>query len=478
MSKVSQQDAKKSIPKGKIIGAVLGLVIGVVVATLAPPGELTKASMQGLGILICAILFLIFKVLPDYLTVLMMCCAWAISKIVPANVAFSAFSGTTWWLLISAFGIGYSIQKTGLIYRIVYGVLNLFPKSFRGQVAGLLGSGVIIGPMLPSIVVKAAIFSPLTRGFSDAMGNKPKSKGAAAIFAVTWLGFCVLAPAIMSSNSQNFMAYAFLPDDLKAKFTFGYWMLAMLPWLVTMCVCTYIYAITVFKPEEEVVLPEGYCREQLDKLGPMNRGEKVCIAVLLVAFILWVTERAHGINSGMVAFASLLALILFNVLDANDFKTKIPWDTLFFMGGVISIGSVISNLGINNYVAELITPVLSGFTSNVYMFYLALFLIACAIRFVVVSAAAFITVFSALLVPFSVSVGLNPWPVLIVLLSANSISILSYQNAMWLTALTGFREDGLQPKHTLNIAIAYLIIVLIAIFASVPFWKFLGIVYM
>jgi len=61
--------------KIKIFGLILGLVFGVLLANLPPPLGLTIKAMWGMGIIICAVTWLIFDVIPDYIVTIAMCSA-------------------------------------------------------------------------------------------------------------------------------------------------------------------------------------------------------------------------------------------------------------------------------------------------------------------------------------------------------------------------------------------------------------------
>lgn len=73
--------------------------------------------------------------------------------------------------------------------------MKLFPASFKGQTAGLVVAGNLIGPLIPSVTAKCAIAAPFALGVSNQMGYEKDSKGAAGLFGAMFIGFGVTRPA-------------------------------------------------------------------------------------------------------------------------------------------------------------------------------------------------------------------------------------------------------------------------------------------
>ena len=144
----------------RIVGAILGFAVGAAVPLLCPIDGLTFQATCGLGILLGAIIWWICKVLPEYATALLMAVLFMVVADVPTASVFSAFTTSTWWLLLAAFGLGLGMRASGLLKRMALAILKVFPHTYRAQVMGLLAAGTLIGPFVPSMSVNTlAAFS-------------------------------------------------------------------------------------------------------------------------------------------------------------------------------------------------------------------------------------------------------------------------------------------------------------------------------
>ena len=161
----------------KIAGAIFGLIIGVVIANLPTPEGLSIKGLSALAVFVCAVIWWMVEVLPDYMTGILMCCAWVVFGLVPFNVGFAAFAGSTVWLLIGALGLAVGVAKSGLLKRIAYFLMSKFPLTFRGQTLALMFTGTVLSPLIPSAGAKIAVVAPFASTISDSMALKREPGG-------------------------------------------------------------------------------------------------------------------------------------------------------------------------------------------------------------------------------------------------------------------------------------------------------------
>ena len=83
-------------------------------------------------------------------------CLLPILKITTFAGAFSAWSGSTLWLVIMVFALSVGIANSGLLTRIALKMLSLFPATYKGAVTALMATSVVLGPLVPSLSAKTA----------------------------------------------------------------------------------------------------------------------------------------------------------------------------------------------------------------------------------------------------------------------------------------------------------------------------------
>lgn len=459
-----------------LLKAASGIIAGFIIAFQQPPDGLTVQGMQALGIVIGAIIWWVFTVVPEYITAMLMGTLFVLFKLLDFPQAFATFASSTMWLLMAALGLGAAVAKSGLLRRVALLIMSRFPLNFKGQVLGLLGVGLITAPFIPSNNAKVAMLAPLTRAISDAMGYKRKSQAAAGLFGAMFTGVTNMAPVFISASVLGFLVQGFLPPEVRAQFTFAYWVLCALPWAVVMSILNYVAIIWFYKPTREESLGSDYIKKRLQELEPMQGAERFTAAVILITFGLWATEALHGVSPAVVAMLSLCIIVGCGILAREDFRSEIPWDSLIFIGVTVNLSVVFATLEINSWVVSIFTPFIAHCADNIYLFIIVLAIVSYVVRVILVSQMAYMSVFLVFLVPLAVNVGINPWVVGFTIYATSNSWLFFFQNPPYITAFYAANGDLVEHSQTIKLCLAYMVIAVLGLCASVPLWRVLGLV--
>ncbi|MDR3566102.1 MAG: SLC13 family permease [Negativicutes bacterium] len=458
----------------KVIGGILGIVIALAIAFQTPPQGLSAAGLKAVAILCWAVTYWVFDVFPDYIVGMTMSILFVVCKVVPMNVAFATFSTDTWWILVSAIGLGAAATKTGLLTRISLVVLKIFPATFKGQVLALIGCGTLFGTLIPSTTAKMAIMAPLGLSISEALGFQKKSPGATGLFAAVGTGFNLSSPIFQSSSFLAYVLIAMLPQAMQAQFTWTYWFLCAATWGVVMLTGCILAIFYLYKPEEDVKLPPDFIENKIKELGAFTRDQKITLAVSVGALLLWMTQPIHNVQASIVALSGLCILLACNIYDRADFRKLILWDAIIFLGTVISLGAVFSNLKIDLWIGSLVGPVLAPFASNIYLYVIMLSVLVYLLRFVIVSISASVSVLALVFTPIAVAQGIHPFVAAFTVYCASNIWNVFYQALVWLMAYYATGGDMVEFSEIRKFSIAYMFISILGLVVSIPVWRFMG----
>ncbi len=457
----------------KVIGGPLGIALAVLIAQATPPEPMNLNSMIFLGTFACAVIWWLVELIPDYATSLLMCISWVILKVVPFTTAFSAFGGETFWLLVGALGIGVGVAESGLLDRVALLIMSRFPANFRGMTTAIYVAGNVINPLIPSVTAKVSIVAPFCKAIGDKLGFKNESEGMGGLFAAMFMSAGVLYPMFLSASLFNYVLVGLMPKDVAHKLTWMSWFSAMWVWGLVVIILGYIAVQALYKPKATQAMDPGFIQGELSKLGPLSGKEKIVGCILAGALCMWITERLHGFTAAQVAVLALILMLAFNIFDRAVFRSKISWDSICFIGGILNLAALIPILKVDKWVGAFIGPYIQPLMANIYVFIIALCGILFLLRFVLVSQAASLTMFIVLFTPLAPVMNMSPLiPAFIVLTAVNLWNVV-YQNTTYLAA---FYASGGMVKHsqTVKISLAYAAINIIALMASIPLWKWLG----
>ena len=437
--------------KKQIIGGIIGIAACLGLSVMAPPANLVVAegldpqkSMIGMGLLVCALIWMIFRVLPEYIILLMFCCLCAATKSLTFAQAFSPFSGTNYWLLVGALVLGAAVAHSGLLKRLTLLVMKAFPGTYLGQFLGIALSGVVISPLIPSGTARLAVAGPVTKEIGHEMGLENQTKPMAGLFAALYTGFNCTSHVFLSASFMCYSMLKFLPEGY-SDVTWTDWFIWALPWSIVALGLTTIATYFYYKPTEKINLNKNFIANKIVELGTWNKGEKITMAVLAICLVLWMTERQHGISSAIVA-----------------------------MLGVCEIGSALTTWGITKWIGGVLGPVLNPFLSNPVLFVLIFVLLVYLTRFIVISWLGVMTVYSVLLAPLAVQAGMHPFiPCFIAYVSVN-VFFFDFQNLPYVSAIGIVGDMVDHNKNCVPYAIIWAAANLVACLISVPYWKMIG----
>jgi DASS family divalent anion:Na+ symporter len=268
-----------------------------------------------------------------------------------------------------------------------------------------------------------------------------------------------------------------MPEELQAGFSWMKWFAGTWLWLIIMIALCFIAIMALYRPAGEKgkkAEGQGLAKQQLEALGPMTKHEKISAVLLVVGLLGWMTTKITGIDATLVALIVLLLLFITGVLEAGDFKNRIAWSSVVFIGCIYSLASLISKMGWSSYLAKVLAPVLSPIVSNIWILIPVLCIVVYIMRIVVISQTAAITIVYAIFGGICMEYGIHPWPILFTGYVATLVWHYAANNVTYATALAATNDEMVSFGDTFQMNVVYMIVNLIACTASIPVWMLLG----
>ena len=174
-------------------------------------------------------------------------------------------------------------------------------------------------------------------------------------------------------------------------------------------------------------------------------------------------------------FACLGAMTLTGtgVLTRDHFRLSIDWPLLIFLGVILSMPAMIHHIGVDAQLAEALPAVVDWARGSPMWTLTLLFVIVTAVR-VVLSEWVAIPLMTATLTPIAPAVGLHPWVIAFVVLSAANLWSVPYQFASYLAFWS--TSDGYLFAHdqVRAFSVVYVLLSLGGLLVSIPVWRLLG----
>jgi di/tricarboxylate transporter len=435
---------------------------------LDPPATIFSAIFSA------TLLMWTFNLVDDYIPGLFALLTTATLGLVPVPVVLSGFGSDGFFMAMSILGLGSVIEASGLTYRFLLTLLLRLPTGQFWQELSLLLTGYLITPVLPSVNGRVVLITPLLNDMIEILHFRPKGKAATRLANSAFVGASLVSAVFLSSKSVNFAILGLLSEQHQQQFQWLSWLRAA---SVTGAVMTVLYLVTsalMFRNHEPVVLPKEQVGAQLRLLGPIKNREWAAIAGIAIFMVGVVTSSIHHVSPPWLGLAILYGLLLFGFLRKHEFNASVDWPFLVYLGGLLGIINAFNYVGLDKWLGHYLAAFGTYMRVDFRLFILLMAGVLFALRLFIPDRATMVLA-ATVFMPLADANGVSPWVVGFVILVLGEVWILPYQCSHYgqFRDLSGGAADEVAM---LRFNIIVNLIKLVALLASIPYWKALGLV--
>ncbi|MBI3983190.1 MAG: DASS family sodium-coupled anion symporter [Gemmatimonadetes bacterium] len=344
----------------------LVLGVGLAIAVAPRPSGITADSWHLFAVFVATVLGLTVQPLPGGAMVLLGVGATAILGIQPVAQALAGYGDPIVWLVLAAFFMSRGMIKTGLGRRIAFWFIRALGKRSLGLGYSLALTEFVLASFIPSNAARSGgIVFPIAKSLATAYDSEPgPTAGRLGAFLMILLyQCCVVNCAIfLTGQASNALIASFAMQTASIELSYSRWFAgAIVPGLLGLAVAgLLVYRLS---PPEITHTPRAaeIAREELERMGPMSRSEKLMMLVFSLVAALWMTTALHEIHYAAVALLGICVLLLSGVIDWEDVKSERGgWDVFIWYGGLVQLAGALAGTGITDRFAQ----ATAGFTQG------------------------------------------------------------------------------------------------------------------
>ncbi len=469
---------KKSSPAigwGDIFGWLFTIIIPLAIYYILDGNSVSSESRIFLSLLGCSISMWMFRLFPEFIPGLFLLMSTLMFGVAPTGVVLSGLSSETFLLIMSVFVISLLITTSGLTHRFVFYFTNMFSKSMLGLNIVIFMIGTILTPMVPSIVSRCVLVTPLVAKMVHNLNIKNKSYLSVQFAASAFFGCSIFANVILSSSLMNFVILGLLPVQEQDQFQWFGWLKAAGVYGIAVAIGYFSFMFITMLMSKKKEVRQSIFKEQLQALGGWRREEITGIIGITVLTIGLLTNSIHKIHPSVVTMFVMFCIFGFGFISKNQFQKEVDWPFLIFMASAVSITATIKYLGLDLWLSQYLKILTS--TNNGPTMFLTYICVLTLITRIFLPIAPAIVLLSTTFIPLAANESVNPWLVTFIILVAADMWFIPYQNSFYLI----FEEAGLlnnqlfyDRKKFILINFFVGLIKLGAFYISIPYWKTLG----
>ena len=464
--------------KASYLGSGLLVLIAVIIMAAKPfSASLNDTAQFMLGGILVALSIWIFKPFNlSYSAGGIFLAFFALALGLKPAVVFSGFTQSAIWTLVPALFFGFTLQKTGLGKRIALAIIKLFKPSYISLVFAWVLIGVILSLLTPSSTVRVAIMLPIAVQCCELCKLEKGSKGNSLILLTAfgmailpgsgWMSGVLWGPIISGMINS-------VPET-QGLVTFGNWFSVLFVPVMITTVLLIAGSLLLLKPKDKLS-KDAINDIKSQPKQKMDRNEIMAGLILVIVFIMFLTNGIHGIPDAAVCLAAVFLFFLSGILEAKDFNSGVNWDLIVFIAIALSFSAIFTETGISEWLAGIVVPSLAPIAGNPFLFMFCVMAFVFLWRFFDV--ALFIPTI-AILVPILPSIQeayrISPLVWLFVFVMAGNSFVMAYQN-MWAMMSRSIAGDrAFTNKHIGIYGIIYFAACFIALIVAIPLWTGAG----
>ena len=424
----------------KLIGLWMGPLL-FAVSVVSPPLEgVTEVGMRTLGIFLWTATWWFTEAIPIPATSLFALAMLVLCGVLPVEAAFSTWSNWIVIFLLGAFIIGHAVTVHGLARRIAYRMAgSSLVAGNPWRLLTVFGVGAAVMSPVLSNVITTVVFLSIALGLVKSLDLQRGTRYPEVLFlSIAW-GSTMGGIATPIGAPTNLIAIG-VANSLGYRIGFLQWMMICVPMTLVGLIAMFFVMRYVLKPEKpDRWLSASFMQEELKKLGPWNRGEKLSAVVFVTAMFLWLLPdvlplvlpggRQHPWSAWVTTHLdwSVTALIMATSLFVLpvDWKNRkfvmtwdeavkgVEWGTLALIAGALALGNALAHrtLGLGGFLEQAITSFSSSAGSQlVFVFGVVTFTV---VMTSFVSNIAAVSMVGALVQGMGASTGINPIALLV-----------------------------------------------------------------
>jgi DASS family divalent anion:Na+ symporter len=343
---------------------VLGAGLGI--AAVPEPAGITPDSWHLFAVFVATVMGLTVQPLPGGAMVLLGVAATALLGVLPLERALDGYGDPIVWLVLAAFFMSRGMLKTGLGRRIAFLFIRAMGKRSLGLGYALAATEFVLASFIPSNAARSGgIIFPIARSLAEAYDSRPgPTAERLGAFLMVFLYQCmvVTCAVFLTGQASNALIASFAAQTANVQLTYSTWLIgAIVPGVAGLLAVGFL--IYYLWPPEIKHTPRAaeIAREELVRMGPMVRDEKLMLAVFGLVAVLWMTTALHHIHYAAVALLGIAVLLLSGVLTWEDVcSERAAWDVFIWYGGLVLLAGALSETGITRRFAEASAGVTTG----------------------------------------------------------------------------------------------------------------------
>ena len=343
----------------------LVVAVGVAIWLVPRPAAVDPRAWQLLAVFVATIVGLVTKPVPMGAVTFLALAVALLTRTLTLAETLSGFANSTAWLILTAFFIAAGFVRTGLGERIAYVLVMWFGRSTLGLGYSLVGSDLVLAPMIPSNTARAGgVVYPILQSLTKATlsSHSESDRRARTFLTLAAYNGTVITSAMFLTSMVGNPLIAQLAAAQGVTISWGLWALASsVPGVISLAVVpAVIYWMCARGSALSADAPKA-ARAALACMGPMKRSERTMAVIAVILLGAWIMSSTIQLDPTASALIAVAALIVTGVIGWDDVaQHKEAWNSFIWFATLVMMAGFLGQLGLIKWFTGEVGTTLGG----------------------------------------------------------------------------------------------------------------------
>lgn len=457
------------------VAAAVAAFLGVLL--LPAQAGLSAEGQRVLAIVAAAVVLWATEVVPVAVSSLLVVVLLMVTGVVGTPTeALVGFSSPVLYFLLGSLAMGAAVMRSGLAERLAGHLVDRSRGSSRRLVGQLLAGMPFMAFIMPSAINRNAMLIP---AYEHVFRSLSVSRSA-PLAKTVMLTLGLLNPFASSALMTGGLA-PMTTSTLLGGFTWFRWFLLMsVPYYILLALGG-LMVYLLFRPPARLAAGAegaGAPGERVEgKVGgrPFSYAEKLTLAVIGGASLLWLTDFIHHWNPAVPALMAAVVLMMpgAGVFTWSQFEKSVGWSTFFVLGASLSLTQALISTGAAAWFAERLMALIAGGSPSPALLAVFVILITTVVHLGIPNMSACIALLIPVVAAFATATGISPVAAgLIVGIVVDAVILYPVQTA---TNLIAYEAGHFDALDVLKVGLGMLVLTTaVVLLVAIPWWGLMG----
>ncbi len=421
-----------------------------------------------------ALILWMFRLVHYLLPAILLVAFCLLLNVVPQTVILSGFISKSFFLVLTFSFLGAIILKANLLLRPVLWLLARIPSRMVWLEAVLYFMGFFSSAIINVQTNRFDITVPLYRDLmrESNLTTNPIARGCLSM--ALYAGTIYFSELFLTGKATNLPILEMLPQQTQLHFTWINWLIAAsVPVIIMQALLLIIFFVFFHRPVH-FTIDRADLKKRLSALGKFSFAEIIAIMGIILLIVGIILSSLHIVQLAWFSLALLFFLLLFPILNKNEFRSYINWAFLLYLGAIIGIVQGIHYLNVDSLILNAFPALFVWATKNIYAFIIIVFFICMVSTFLIGSVASIILLLSILL-PLAAALDISPWILAFVIAVSCEAWFIPYQSTYHLYFEELVENDAIiNVKKIIQMNLIFIPCRFIGLLLAVFYWRYLG----